>query len=259
MPSYPDTATGVELFVQPATWFYLGSGVFDGSLATGLHTGAYGPSKFLDRGDNLFLMAETGSRYELPLGRVVSALDGVKLDGHVGVGGWYSTDRATTVTGGTTSGTGGTYLVLDQVLWRPGHGRAEPAGVPGQVQSGQPPAEADPRSVAVDFSYAHAESDVNAIDDSVIGGLSWVGPLAAGGRRHDVAGVGVLVAGFGPAVDRRSHAETSLEAFYRLRVTQWVSLKPDLQYIFHPNGNGPVGGPLVRDALVFDIRVEAAF
>ena len=261
MPSYPNTATGVELFVQPATWCYAGGGIFDGSLAEGFHTGAYGPSRLFDRGDNLFAIAEVGSRYELPLGRAVPALAGVKLDGHVGVGGWFSTDTFATFApgGGRTHGTGGTYVVVDQVVWRPGGGPPAPAGVPGQFPTGAPPAEEDPRSVALDFSYGHAESDVNLIDSGVTAGVSWVGPVPAAGRRRDVAGVGVLVAGFGPQVDRRSHAETSLEAFYRLRLTRSLSLKPDLQYIFHPNGNGPVGTPLVRDALVFDARLEVAF
>ena len=256
-PTYPNTATGVDVFALPGQSFYGGGGLFDGSLARGIRTGAYGPAKFLGRGDNLFLMAEVGSRFNLPLGRVIPALADAKLAGHVGVGGWYSTDRFTPFGGRPTSGTGGTYAVLDQVVWRPSRGPAEAAGVPGQYPTGAPPAEEDPRSVAVDVSYARAESDVNLIDDSVIGGLTWVGPVP--GRGQDVAGVGVLVAGFGPAVDRRAQAETSVEAFYRLRLAPAVSVKPDVQYIFHPNGNGPTTGRLVKDALVVDIRAEVAF
>ena len=232
--------------------------MFDGSLAHGTEAGAYGEDTFLGRTDNLFLIAEVGSRFDLPLGRVIPSLRGAKLAGHVGVGGWFSTDRFGTFGGGRqTSGTGGTYVVLDQVVWTPSKGPPEPAGVPGEFLAGQPPPEEDPRSVAVDFSYARSESDVNLVDDSVLGGITWVGPLPP--RRRDVTGLGVAIAGFGPAVDRRAHAETALEAFYRFRITPWVSLKPDLQYIFHPNGNGPVPGPLVKDALVFDVRLDVAF
>jgi porin len=257
LPSYPNTSTGLDLFALPGPNFYGGVGVFDGSFARGVDVGAYGPSHFLDRGDNLFLIGEVGSRFNTPLDRVIPALAGAKLAGHVGVGGWYSTDPYHTLGGGTTHGTGGTYVVLDQVLWTPSAGPAIATGASGEAGAGGPPPIEDPRSVAVDFSYAAAESDVNLIDRSIIGGITWVGPLPS--RMNDAAGVGVLVADLSPRARRRAGAETALEAFYRIRFTPSVSLKPDLQYIFHPDGGGAIGTPLVKDALVFDVRVEVAF
>ncbi len=255
LPSYPNTATGVDLFVLPGPVLYAGAGLFDGSFARGVNVGPYGPSKFLDRGDNLFLIAEAGGRFNLPLGWLDPKLADAKLAGHVGLGGWYSTDPFKALGGGSTRGTGGAYVVVDQVLWHPSSGPPAPAESPGPT--GAPPAEEDPRSVAIDFSYAQSESDVNLIDRSVIAGVTWIGPVPR--RERDSAGLGVLVAGLSPRAGRRTDGETSLEAFYRVRLTQWVSVKPDVQYIFHPNGNGATGSPLVRDALVVDLRVEVAF
>ena len=49
----------------------------------------------------------------------------------------------------------------------------------------------------------------------------------------------------------RTH-EAVLEWFYKVPLTQWFSLQPDIQYIINPGGDG-------RDALAIGLRTVIAF
>jgi len=50
-----------------------------------------------------------------------------------------------------------------------------------------------------------------------------------------------------------SEYETAYELFYRLQLTPWFSIKPDLQYIANPGGKG------TPDALAATVRVQVSF
>src|SRR5439155_16805294 len=58
LPTYPDPALGVNVFVKPNADSQLGFGVYDGSLANGVRTGALGPQPLLHKRTDLFLIAE---------------------------------------------------------------------------------------------------------------------------------------------------------------------------------------------------------
>ncbi len=75
-------------------------------------------------------------------------------------------------------------------------------------------------------------------------GLDLSGPLA--GRPDDH-----LVAGVASASVRGRLAETSCEFGYVARVTRWLNVQPDLQYVFHPGGSG-------SPALLAMVRVTLA-
>ena len=55
----------------------------------------------------------------------------------------------------------------------------------------------------------------------------------------------------GQRVDR---VETALELTYFAPITSWLSIQPDLQYVFNPNTD-----PRMPNALVGLIRIELAF
>jgi porin len=84
-------------------------------------------------------------------------------------------------------------------------------------------------------------------------GAAWIGPLPK--RDDDVAGLTVQYVhlsnhtGAGFTDDR----ETAIELFYKLQITPYLSIKPDLQYIINPGGTG------VNDALVGTLRSEIVF
>ena len=96
------------------------------------------------------------------------------------------------------------------------------------------------------------------IDGHAAGGFAWTGPLP--GRPLDVTGLGATYAHFPDGTRRREDFELAVETFYRIRLTRWVSIKPDLQYIVHPGGSSGTRRPVARgDALVFTLRLEMSF
>ena len=78
----------------------------------------------------------------------------------------------------------------------------------------------------------------------VVGGIVYKGLIP--GRDEDVLGAGVAWAKL-----NRSGAlqETAVELFYKARITPWMSLQPDVQYIASPSG-------IHRDALAVGLRFE---
>ena len=56
---------------------------------------------------------------------------------------------------------------------------------------------------------------------------------------------------FSEAYEPTYSFETAVEAFYRVSVFEWFSLKPDLQYVIHP------GGKDTDNAFAATMRLEA--
>jgi porin len=79
------------------------------------------------------------------------------------------------------------------------------------------------------------------------------------GRDIDVFGLGTTYAQFSHGYGTRNDYELAAEMFYRIRFKQWVSLKPDIQYIVQPGSSGFAGEPLRHDALVLTMRLEMSF
>lgn len=61
-PTYPNSATGVVVFVYPTKHWYVGGGLLDGATLDGFATGTRGPAMFLndDRSSSWFIVGETG-------------------------------------------------------------------------------------------------------------------------------------------------------------------------------------------------------
>ena len=263
LPSFPENATAIQAFVEPhgrgpllapasggTGGFYFGTAVFDGSQARGVRTGEYGPAHFLNNENDLFLIAETGVRYRLFNGRT-------HLPGKLSFGGWWDTNTFARLSGsGTQKGNGGWYLTLDQILFKPPHEKPAASGPRANNETEQEQEEF-PSALAATFSVNWANPTVNAVDGNLLLGLSYTGLLP--GRDLDVLGLGGTIAQFADAARTRDPYELAVETFYRLRFTQWVSLKPDLQYIVHPGGAGVAPAAAIRDALVGTLRLEVNF
>ncbi len=84
LPTYPDAATSINVFLKPTKELQLGLGVYDGSLAQGVRTSGLGPKTFFRRPDDLFLIGEADQTWKL---------GPQQLTGRLGVGGWYSTNK----------------------------------------------------------------------------------------------------------------------------------------------------------------------
>ena len=251
MPSFPDTGTGVQIFFEPKSGFYAGTGVFDGSGARGVETGEVGPQHFFDRPEDLFLIAETGARYKL---RIANR----KWPGKLAFGAWYDTNPFDRLDGnGKTKGTGGAYLTFDQLLWRPYRQRPVTAGPPFANPQAQPEEEEYPGGIGMSASLGWADPLVNRIDFNALAGVAWTGPIT--GRPLDVFGVGATYAHFSRGLETRDDYELAIETLYRIRFTRYISLKPDLQYIIHPSGSGTLAESIRPNTLVVDLRLEVAF
>jgi porin len=83
------------------------------------------------------------------------------------------------------------------------------------------------------------------------GGLNWAGPFAS--RSDDALG---LYCSFVDLSEDAGYADDELviELFYKLQVTPFMSIKPDLQYIINPSGDSTLD-----DAFVFGLRAETTF
>jgi porin len=105
------------------------------------------------------------------------------------------------------------------------------------------------------------------------GGLNWKGPFS--GRSHDTAGIALTYAGIGATARGFSQdvvfysglgtpyaqGEPIIEATYRARLTPWLKVQPDLQYVINPGAGIPTArnpAPL-KNALVTGIRVTVNF
>ncbi len=252
MPSFPDNGMGIEAFYEPKSGFYAGVAVFDGSIAHGVELGEYGPRHFFDCPNNLFLIAETGQSFKLPI-------SGRHLPGRIGLGGWYSTDHIDRLDGhGQKEGTGGVYLILDQLLWKPFREKPVVVGLPGGNLANAPEVEENyPGGIASSFSAAWADPAVNRIDGNVLLSLEWTGILPS--RRIDALGLGASYAHFSTEADLHDDYELAIETFYLIRFTPAVSLRPDLQFIIHPSGSGASDESPIQNALVFTMRLQVAF
>ncbi|MGE3182244.1 MAG: carbohydrate porin [Phycisphaerae bacterium] len=229
--TYPETAWGASLFLAPSRTTYLRTGVFDAlgtSARVGFDTAFHAPA------DALFLL-ETGIRPEW------STASGATLPGQYAWGVWHQNastpiffnDLDGRLPPRVRSGNTGFYVTLDQWLVR------EVAAVPEDAD----------RGVGVFFQFGWAPGDRNEIVRHVGAGFEWYGPLNF--RRDDVLGFSVqhveLNSTIRASEDR--HAETAFEMFYKAQIAPWMTIKPDIQFISNPGGDG-------RDALIFGIRVE---
>lgn len=223
LPTYPDPATSVNVFVAPSEPTYAGIGVYDGAAVRGVHTGSRGPATFFDDFAELFTVGEVGARW------------GDALAGRLGIGGWYQDGAFDVDDGaGTTHrrGTAGAYLVLDQSLWRANESSDDERGLAGFVM------------------WGWTEPAVAEIEHHLGGGVAWRGPFAA--RAADELGVGASWVGAGDALDpaiRRTH-ELTIEIYYAAAVSGWLVVEPDLQWI-----SSPLGAADADDAWVGSLRL----
>ena len=217
----------------------------------GIHTGEYGPKNFFDRPSDLFYIGETGLRYKLPIGER-------KWPGRIAIAAWYDTNNFARLDGiGNTIGTFAAYALFDQLLWRPYKQRPIPAGPPGANANEKAEEETYPGGIALSASLGWADPLVNRIDGNALTSLTWTGAIP--GRSIDEIGLGATYAHFSNGAGTRDDYELAIETFYRIRFTQYVSLKPDLQYIIHPSGSGEIGESARDNALVGSLRLEVSF
>lgn len=231
LPTSPETALGAVLGLEPCDWLYALAGVYDGEpdgRAWGFETAFHG------RDDSVTLF-EIGLRPKLKC----CARD---LPGAYRVGGFYASAEHEYIRGDLGGrlrprlhrGNSGLYLAFDQLLWK------------------ESDAADDEQGLGAFFQFGWTPEAYNPVDEYYGFGFQWTGLLP--GRDDDVTGFAFGHAVWsGPAQALWDlHNETALEWFYKVQLTPWMNLQPDLQYFVDPGGTG-------RDALVFNLRLQISF
>lgn len=230
LPSYPDPAVGVVVQFKPNERFYVSVGVFDGAgPVDGVRTGSRGPETFFSNGesDDWFWIGEVGFGWSLAERREGRAAGGVWHH----TGDWVRFDSADPDNPQTRSNAGAYALAEQRVHQRVGEANG----------SGQ--------GLYVFAQFGWADADVSEAQWHASLGLTLKGTFD--GRDDDSTGVYVSWVGLNEDAGY-TRDEVVVEAFYKVQVTPWASIKPDLQVIFNPGGTDEYDTAIVG-TLLFEV------
>jgi len=158
------------------------------------------------------------------------------LPGFAYFGGWYDTADFERYTGITAKGNRGFSVGINQMVWRK-----------------HPYAHCEDMQGISFFSRLQTSvKDRNELRRNVDLGVIYRGFWDS--RPDDGIGIGSTTVYFSPGYRKnmalRYGSETALECFYKMQVTEHLTLQPDFQYIFRPGGEYPNAALL---GLVFQV------
>ena len=228
-PSYPNPAFGVAAFADildgENAGLTIGYALFDGATASdGIRTGSRGPASALtdDASNDWFHIAQLDGAWngsERAFGR-----------GRASLGVWQHTGSFTRFEGGTSESTLGFYATVETAVLSPESGPS----VHVFAQLG-----------AADESVSGVA--VHAATGAVLGGM-------VPSRSDDSIGVYLTRAEHSSAPGSGfTDDETTLDVYYRLALTPWAYVQPEMQFIKNPGGAG------TDDAIVAGLRVGVSF
>lgn len=208
-PTYPEPAMGITAAVSPTDWMTIKNGTFDGN-------GRGSTSGF----DTMF--DKKGGTYnisELEFRPVIKKLPGRYISGY-----WchsanvqeYTTDLNPRTFGRNM----GWYTAFEQMVYKENKND-----------------EKDNQGLTIIGQGGWTPSDRNDVSSYYGAGLHYKGLIPK--RDNDILGIGTAIAGFSDrlkAIDGRYGQETVIETFYRIKLTPWMYIQPDVQYIMNPGG-----------------------
>jgi len=196
LPTYPDPAFGANLEWRPVERTSVKVGVYDGATANGISTGNHG----LQTDEDLFLATEIA----LSWGDEASG-----GDGRVSLGAWRHTADFARFSGGEEDGTSGTWVTLDQDLWRG----------------------AGDERVSVFLQAGLADDDVTEFERHLGGGVVWADFVPGQSVGVGVSRVELTDA---PAARPLHDHETAVEAWWRWQVDERFRIQPTVIAIRQP-------------------------
>jgi porin len=220
---FPAPGLGASVHVVPVDWWYIAAAVADADAnisESAFHTAFRGP-------DDFFSIYETGLMPEIPSPAGL-------LRGTYRAGVWYDPRPKAYLDGSDTKrDDAGVYLSFDQMLWH------------------ESLAAKDDQGLAVFARWGMADKDVSRFEQFASVGTQYQGLIPT--RDGDVLGMSLGRGWASP--DASPHRnETVFETYYNIRVTGWLSISPDIQYICQPAGDADA-----RDALVLGLRLRMTF
>jgi len=221
LPSYPTTGLGGLVAVKPVAWLTAKFAIYEGSP----EIGGLGLTTAFRSGAGYTLAGGIAATHHFgPAGR-----DG----GTTSIGAWRQSDDVSEVgvpNPQMFNSNAGFFVQNDERIYL------------------HPADPADPRGLTVILRYSWARSDRSAFPRYAGGSVAWHG---IGPRTNDTAGIGggyfTISEPLGGTPGTGD--ERFVEAFYKLRLTNFISLQPDFQWFGHPGGDG-------RNALVAGVRLK---
>ncbi|MGA2265881.1 MAG: carbohydrate porin [Phycisphaerae bacterium] len=222
---FPQPGMAVLANITPVKWWYLSAAVADADAKvqdTGFETAFHGPA-------DAFSIYETGFRPEIP------SPSGT-LPGTYRAGFWYDPRFKSYLdhSGQAKHDDLGPYLGFDQMVWRE---NADPN---------------DDQGLGLFGRWGLADKNVDPVWQSFSAGAQYQGLIPT--RDKDVLGAAVGCNCISPDNHPPHSHETILETYYNIRVTGWLSISPDVQYIWQPART-----PGATDALVVGVRLKMSF
>lgn len=249
LPNWGNPATGLELAVRPfdgvrwqAAWYDGATDAWDGATGTnGPPTGPRGPATFFDDPGAALLMSELQFEWSLGEGR----------DGLVKGGGWVHLGE-TGYAGPLDPATGelattviddayGFYATALQTVFAAGDGG--PA-----IDLFAAISWSDPSRNPVEWGF-----NAGVTARGVVPGRprDSIGLMASPTLFTGDAGISPLGTAYG-LPGGTGGSEINVEAYWRIELTPWCAIQPDVQWIRTPSGT-------LEDALVGTVRIEIAF
>ena len=223
-PTTPDPLPGANVFFTPLDYFYASFGVYLANQRDRYLDFTGSPFAIQPTRDGALFLGEVGLKWTYaPV---------LRTDGNLKLGFWGHTGTFTRFDGTAQQGAQGFYAIIDQTLWKPSD------------------KEDEARGVRVFLEYGETDPDVSAISQHTGGGIAWKGFLPE--RPDDEIGYSPECAFLSHQAGLNYSYELIEEFFYKVKLTPWATLQPDLQYIIHPGGE-------YRNALVGMVQLTVEF
>lgn len=203
MPTYPDQSFGVMAEISPKEWLSIKNGVY---------------SKF-NSPFNITEIEVKPTIKKLPGRYMLGAWEWGERDGGFDVASGYNPATDTTTYNNYNTNFG-FYAGFEQMVFK--EKKDDENDMQGLVVFGQ---------------FGMATSKINDMSRYVGGGLHYKGPIPK--RDNDIAGIAVASGTFASRLANLTSQvgnETAVEAFYRIQLTPWFYLQPDVQFIMNPGG-----------------------
>ena len=221
-PSPPGVEWGVQVMYDLVPAIQVATGIFNTNpnAASGKDSGA---NFALRQGNSgLLTIAQVSYLYN-------QAQGDSGLPGEYTIGGFYDSNdftglRLPAVNAGSNYNL---YAMFQQMVYRDGG----PASRKGLTVWGEVALSPKPRVSTMPYFFG--------------GGLSCQGLIPS--RLKDIASIGAIYGSFSGYIPQRS-GETVIESNYRITITPWLSVTPDLQYVIKPGGSSAVGNAVVLGA-----------
>jgi porin len=229
-PIYPMAAPAARFLIQPVPQFYFLSGIFYGD-SDAQDENKNGLDFHFNRRNGALILSEIGwLRNQSP--------------GDSGLAGSYKL--------------GSFVHTADFTDWQTGTGAGADYGVYGIVN--QELYRREGKIISFFTRGGGAPANVNTIDWFVDGGFNFSGFIPR--RTNDIVGIAIAHSAFSQDFSdaqvsigaKPYHAETVLEATYKIQLAPWWTLQPDFQYIFNPGGEEGS-----HDATIVGLRATVVF